>query len=52
MGQPYANCKVIPPTDKVYKIYTTTTTTTTPAPVVNDEDFSVIVIPDFNASYP
>jgi hypothetical protein len=52
MGQPYANCKVIPPTDKVYKVYTTTSTTTPPPVVNDDEDFSVIVIPDVNASYP
>jgi hypothetical protein len=51
MGQPYANCKIIPPIDNVYKTYTTTTTTL--PPIVNDdEDFSVIVIPDINASYP
>jgi hypothetical protein len=52
MGQPYANCKVILPTGNVYKIYTTTTSTTPPPVVSDDEDFSVIVIPDANASYP
>lgn len=52
MGQPYANCKVILPNSNVYKVYTTTTTTTPPPIINDDEDFSVIVIPDVNASYP